>query len=62
MQGSSTVLLGDRTSLCPCGLAAGEDNSEVFTDILQMPLVGSPEELSAGSLEKHDAKADAKAG
>lgn len=54
--------LGDRTSLCARGLAAGEDNSEFFTDILQTMLVVSPEELYEGSLGKYDANADAKAG
>ncbi|KAM7064323.1 LOW QUALITY PROTEIN: rhodopsin kinase GRK7 [Molossus nigricans] len=62
LQRSSTVPLVDLTLLCTCGLAAREDNSDFFTDIIQMLLVGSPEELNEGSLGKSDANADAKAG
>ncbi|XP_036783033.1 secretoglobin family 1C member 1 [Manis pentadactyla] len=60
MKGSGALLLA-LTLLCTCGLAAGEDNTELFMDFLQTLLVGSPEELYEGPLSNYDVNADAKA-
>ncbi|XP_039732902.1 secretoglobin family 1C member 1 isoform X2 [Pteropus medius] len=61
MKGSGTLLLVAVTSLCACGLATGEDNSDFFMEFLQTLLVGSPEELYEGPLGKYEVNADAKA-
>ncbi|XP_006917984.1 secretoglobin family 1C member 1 [Pteropus alecto] len=61
MKGSGTLLLVAVTSLCACGLATGEDNSDFFMEFLQTLLVGSPEELYEGPLSKYEVNADAKA-